>query len=102
MSGPADAAGELLAPLQRQAEQLERVLQRQLEFERRSSGTRWRGPAALDIFEQDDTGDGHAQAKGCSVRRRQRFEQVAELWSRRRDDGEAGREDVRDPVAHCA
>src|SRR5947209_5817863 len=34
VSGPAGKAGELLEPMQRQAEQVQRVLERQLEFER--------------------------------------------------------------------
>ncbi len=34
VSGPASKAGELLEPMQKQAEQVQRVLERQLEFER--------------------------------------------------------------------
>src|SRR5437764_14703492 len=53
MTSPAGAAGGLIAALQRQAEQLERVLQRQLEFEREFVG-RAIAPAraALELVEQ--------------------------------------------------
>src|SRR5450759_5046763 len=53
VSSPAGLAGDLLGPLQRQAELLERVLQRQLEFERELiSSAVAPARAALDLVEQ--------------------------------------------------
>jgi hypothetical protein len=53
VSGSAGAAGDLLGPLQHQGELLEKVLQRQLEFERELVN-RATAPvrAALDLVEQ--------------------------------------------------
>ena len=80
VSGPAGVAGDLLAPLQRQAEQLERVLQRQLEFEREVLG-RAAAPAraALEIFEQTTVAL-QAQAKAFRAAAAS-FSQVADLIS---------------------
>jgi prophage DNA circulation protein len=98
VSGPAETAGELLAPLQKQAEQLERVLQRQLEFERAILGNAVApARAALEIFEQT-TAALHAQAKAFHAAASS-FEQVAELMEQEAALMEQAAKTLRDPVA---
>jgi ABC-type transporter Mla subunit MlaD len=95
VSGP---AGEVLAPLQKQAEQLERVLQRQLEFERAILGNAVApARAALEIFEQTTTAL-HAQAKAFHAAAAS-FEQVAELMEQEAALMEQAAKTLRDPVA---
>jgi ABC-type transporter Mla subunit MlaD len=98
VSGSAGAAGEVLAPLQRQAEQLERVLQRQLEFERELLGNAVApARAALEIFEQT-TKALRAQAKAFRAAAAS-FEQVAGLMDQEAELMEQAAKTLRDPVA---
>jgi hypothetical protein len=98
VSGPAEVAGDLLSPLQRQAQQLERVLQRQLDFEREMLGNALApARAALEIFEQTTTAL-HAQAKAFHAAAAS-FEQVAELMEQEAALMEQAAKTIRDPVA---
>jgi hypothetical protein len=82
-SGPAAAASDLVRPLQHQAELLQQVLQRQLEFERELVG-RAAAPlhAAQDLVDQA-TGTFRAQATVSGG--------INDLRPARRADGSAGR-----------
>ena len=83
-SGPAGAASDVVRPLQRQAELLQQVLQRQLEFERELVG-RATAPlhAAQDLIDQ---ATGHVPRAGDLVSRG-----INNLRPARRADGPAGR-----------
>ena len=78
VSGPAEHAGQLGAPLQRQAELLEQILQRQVDFERDLFG-RVLGPArvVLDVADQT-TAAMHSQATAFRAAAAS-FGQVADL-----------------------
>jgi hypothetical protein len=98
VSGPAGLAGDVRSVLQRQTEQLERVLQRQLEFERelvaRASAP---ARAALELVEQATVAY-RAQAKAfraASVS----FGQLAELIEQQAELVERASAAIRDPVA---
>jgi ABC-type transporter Mla subunit MlaD len=98
VSRPAGVAGDLLEPFQRQAEQLERVLQRQLEFER-DLLERVVAPAraALDLVDQA-TAAFRAQAvafRAASVS----FGQLADLMEQQAELVERASATIRDPVA---
>jgi hypothetical protein len=98
VSSPAGLAGDLLGPLQRQAELLERVLQRQLEFERELiSSAVAPARAALDLVEQATVAF-RAQAtafRGASVS----FGQLANLMEQQAEILERAGAAVRDPFA---
>jgi ABC-type transporter Mla subunit MlaD len=98
VSGPAEAAGDLLSPFQRQAEQLQSVLQKQLEFEREMLG-RAAAPAraALEIFEQTTTAL-RAQAKAFRAAATS-FEQVAQIMEQEAGLMEQAARTIKDPVA---
>ena len=98
VSRPAGMAGDVLEPLQRQAEQLERVLQRQFEFERELL-ERVVAPAraALDLADQA-TAAFRAQSvafRAASVS----FGQLAELMEQQAELMERASTTLRDPVA---
>jgi hypothetical protein len=97
VSGPAGVAGELLSPLQEQAQQLERVLQRQLEFEREMLGHAVApARAALEIFEQTTKAlQGQAKAFRAAAAS---FEQVADLMEQEASLMEQAARTIRDPV----
>jgi len=97
-AGPARAASDLVRPLQHQAELLQQVLQRQLEFERELVG-RAVAPlhAAQDLVEQA-TGTFRAQAtsfRAASVT----FGQLAGLMDQQADLLERASALIHDPLA---
>jgi hypothetical protein len=98
VSHPAGLASDLLEPLQRQSELLERVLQRQLEFERALIGSAIApARAALDLVEQATTAF-RAQAvafRGASVS----FGQLASLMEQQAELLERASAAIRDPVS---
>jgi hypothetical protein len=96
-SGPAGAASDLARPLQHQAELLQQVLQRQLEFERELLG-RAAAPlhAAQDLVDQA-TGTFRAQAisfRAASIT----FGQLAGLMDQQADLLERAGSLMRDPL----
>lgn len=98
VSGPADLAGEIIGPLQEQAKQLERVLQRQLEFEQELVA-RALAPArvVLDIVDQANEAY-RAQARAFRTTSAS-FAQLAELMDQQAELVERASETIRDPVA---
>lgn len=98
VSGPAGLASDVLKPLQRQAELLEQVLQRQLEFERellsRAGAT---ARAALELTEQA-TGAFRAQATAFRAASAS-FGQLADLIEQQAELVERASAAIRDPVA---
>ena len=97
-SGPAGKAGDLLEPLQRQAEQLERVLERQLEFERELVG-RAIAPAraTLEMVEQATIAY-RAQATAFRAAAAS-FGQLAELMEQQAEIVERAGAAIRDPLS---
>jgi ABC-type transporter Mla subunit MlaD len=97
-SGPAGVASDLLRPLQHQAELLERVLERQLDFERELVG-RAVAPlrATLELVDQA-TETLHAQATSFRAASKT-FGQLAGLMDQQADLLERARATVRDPLA---
>jgi hypothetical protein len=97
-SGPAGLTIDLLRPMQRQAELLEQVLQRQLEFERELVG-RAVAPAraALELVEQA-TGTFRAQAAAFRAASAV-FGQLADLMEQQAELVERTGAAIRDPVA---
>ena len=98
VSGSAGRAGDALKPLQRQAELLEQVLQRQLEFERelvdRASAP---GRAVLELVEQASTA---LRAQAAAFRTASAsFGQLAELMEAQAALVERASSTIRDPVA---
>lgn len=90
-------AGPLLRPLQRQAELLERILQRQLEFERELVG-RVTAPAqaVLELVDQATTAmRGQAAAFRAAATS---FDQAADLLEQQADLIDLTRQAVADPV----
>lgn len=98
LSGPAELAGQLGAPLQRQAELLEQILQRQLEFERDVVG-RVLAPArvVLDVADQT-TAAMHAQATAFRAAAAS-FGQVADLLEQQAKLLTVATGTMRDPVS---
>jgi len=96
-SGPAGAASELVRPLQHQAELLQQVLQRQLEFERELVG-RAAAPlhAAQDLIDQA-TGTFRAQATSFRAASTT-FGQLAALMDQQADLLERAGTLMRDPL----
>jgi hypothetical protein len=96
-SGPAEAAGDLARPLQHQAEVLQRVLQRQLEFERELVG-RATAPlhAAQDLVDQT-TGTFRAQATSFRAAAKT-FGQLAGLMDQQADLLERASTLMHDPL----
>ena len=97
-SGPAGVAADVLRPLQRQAELLQQVLERQLEFERELLG-RATAPlrATLDLVDQA-TGTLHAQATSFRAASKT-FGQLAELMDQQAELLERAGTTLRDPLA---
>jgi len=97
-SGPAGVASDLLRPLQRQAELLQQVLERQLDFERELLG-RAIAPlrATLELVDQA-TGTLHAQATSFRAASRT-FGQLADLMDQQADLLERAGTTLRDPLA---
>lgn len=95
-SGPAGAASDLVRPLQHQAELLQQVLQRQLEFERELVG-RAAAPlhAARDLVDQA-TGTFRAQATSFRAASTT-FSQLAALMDQQADLLERSGSLLRDP-----
>ncbi len=98
VSGPAGKAGDLLEPMQKQAEQVQRVLERQLEFER-DLVTRAIAPAraTLEMAEQATIAY-RAQAKAFRAAAAS-FGQVAELMEQQAEIVERVGTAVRDPLS---
>jgi ABC-type transporter Mla subunit MlaD len=98
VSGPASKAGELLEPMQRQAEQVQRVLERQLEFERELV-SRAIAPAraTLEMAEQATIAY-RAQATAFRAAAAS-FGQLAELMEQQAEVVERVAGAVRDPLA---
>lgn len=96
--GSAEAAGHLGAPLQRQAELLEQVLRRQLEFERELVD-RLLAPARtiLDVADQT-TSAMHAQATAFRAAATS-LTQVADLLEQQAELLQRASGTIRDPVA---
>jgi hypothetical protein len=96
-SGPAGAASDLVRPLQHQAELLQQVLQRQLEFERELVG-RAAAPlhAAQDLVDQA-TGTFRAQATSFRAASTT-FGQLAGLMDQQADLLERAGTLMRDPL----
>jgi flagellar motor switch protein FliG len=97
-SVPADLAGQVLGPLQRQAELLERVVERQLEFERELAD-RALAPArsVLDLVHQATAGM-HAEASAFRMASAS-LGQVADLLEQQAQLLEDATGIVRDPLA---
>jgi hypothetical protein len=98
VSAPAGLAGDLLGPLQRQAELLEQVLQRQIDFEREIVG-RALAPAraALDLVDQAAS---TMRAQATAFRAASlSFGQAAELLEQQAEIIERAGGTLRDPVA---
>ncbi len=97
-SGPAGVASDLLRPLQRQAELLQEVLERQLDFERELVG-RAVAPlrATLELVDQA-TGTLHAQATSFRAASKT-FGQLADLMDQQADLLERAGATMRDPLA---
>jgi hypothetical protein len=98
VSGPAELAAQLGAPLQRQAVLLEQILQRQVEFERDVVG-RVIAPAriVLDVADQT-TAAMHAQANAFRVAAAS-FGQVADLLEQQATLLTHATGTIRDPVS---
>jgi hypothetical protein len=98
VSGPAGKASELLEPMQRQAEQIQRVLERQLEFER-DLVTRAIAPAraTLEMAEQATIAY-RAQATAFRAAAAS-FGQLAELMEQQAEIVENVGKAVRDPLS---
>jgi hypothetical protein len=98
VSGSAELAGQLGAPLQRQAELLERVLQQQVEFERELAA-RLLAPAraVLDMTEQT-TDAMRAQAAALRAAASS-LTQVADLLDQQVTLVQQATQTVRDPIA---
>jgi flagellar motor switch protein FliG len=98
VSGSASKAGELLEPMQKQAEQVQRVLERQLEFERELV-TRALGPAraTLEMAEQATIAY-RAQATAFRAAAAS-FGQLAELMEQQAEIVERVGSAVRDPLS---
>jgi hypothetical protein len=93
VSAPAGLAGDLLGPLQRQAELLEQVLQRQIDFERALAPAR----AALDLVDQAAS---TMRAQATAFRAASlSFGQAAELLEQQAEIIERAGGTLRDPVA---
>jgi methyl-accepting chemotaxis protein len=97
-SGPAGVAGDLMRPLQHQAEVLEQVLQRQLDFERELLN-RAAAPlhSTLELIDQV-TGTLHAQATSFRAASTS-FHQLAALMDQQADLLERAGNTMRDPLA---
>jgi hypothetical protein len=97
-SVPQKGAGQMLGPLQRQAELIERVVQRQLAFERELAG-RALAPArgVLDLVDQV-SGAMRAEAKAFRMASAS-LGQVADLLEQQVELLEGATAIVRDPVA---
>jgi hypothetical protein len=98
VSGSAGAAGDLLEPLQHQGELLEKVLQRQLEFERELVN-RATAPAraALDFVEQSTVA---FRAQAIAFREASdAFGQLATLMEQQAELVQRAGAAIRDPVA---
>jgi len=96
-SAPAGVAGDVMRPLQHQAELLQQVLQRQLDFERELL-SRATAPlhATLDLIDQA-TGTLHAQAssfRAASIT----FHQLATLMDQQADLLARAGDTMRDPL----
>jgi hypothetical protein len=98
VSGPAGKASELFEPMQRQAEQIQRVLERQLEFER-DLVTRAIAPAraTLEMAEQATIAY-RAQATAFRAAAAS-FGQLAELMEQQAEIVENVGKAVRDPLS---
>jgi ABC-type transporter Mla subunit MlaD len=98
VSGSAGKAGDLLEPMQKQAEQVQRVLERQLEFER-DLVTRAIAPAraTLEMAEQAAIAY-RAQAKAFSAAAAS-FGQLADLMEQQAEIVERVGVAVRDPLS---
>jgi hypothetical protein len=98
VSGSASKAGELLEPMQKQAEQVQKVLERQLEFERELV-TRALGPAraTLEMAEQAAIAY-RAQATAFKAAAAS-FGQLAELMEQQAEIVERVGSAVRDPLS---
>ena len=97
-SGSAGVAGDLLRPLQHQAELLQQVLERQLDFERELVG-RAVAPlrAALELVDQA-TGTFRAQATSFRAASKT-LGQLADLMDQQADLLERAGVTIRDPLA---
>ena len=97
-SGPAGAASDLVRPLQHQAERLQHVLQRQLEFERELLN---RATAPLHTtLELIDQATGTLRAQATSFRAASTtFHQLAALMDQQADLLERAGATMRDPLA---
>ena len=97
-SGSAGVAGDVLRPLQHQAELLQQVLERQLDFERELVG-RAVAPlrAALELVDQA-TGTFRAQATSFRAASKT-FGQLADLMDQQADLLERAGVTIRDPLA---
>ena len=97
-SAPAGVAGDLLRPLQRQAELLEQVLQRQLDFERELLH-RATAPlhSTLELIDQA-TGTLHAQATSFRAASTT-FHQLAALMDQQAELLQSAGDTMRDPFA---
>jgi len=97
-SAPAGVAGDLTRPLQHQAELLEQVLQRQLDFERELLN-RATAPlhSTLQLIDQA-TGTLHAQATSFRAASTT-FHQLAGLMDQQADLLERAGDTMRDPLA---
>ena len=96
-SGPAGAASDLLRPLQHQAELLQRVLQRQLEFERELVGRAVAPLRAAQELVDQATETFRAQATSFRAASKS-FGQLAGLMDHQADLLERAGATVRDPL----
>ena len=96
-SGPAGAASDLLRPLQHQAELLQRVLQRQLEFERELVGRAVAPLRAAQELVDQATETFRAQATSLRAASKS-FGQLAGLMDHQADLLERAGATVRDPL----
>ncbi len=97
-SGRAGAAGDLLRPLQHQAELLQHVLQRQLEFERELLGRAVAPLRAAQELADQATETLHEQATSFRAASKT-FGQLAGLMDQQADLLERAGTTIRDPLA---
>ncbi len=97
-SGPAGVAGDLLRPLQRQAELLQQVLERQLEFERELASRAFAPLRATMELVDQATGTLHSEATSFRAASKI-FGQLAELMDQQADLLERAGAAMRDPLA---
>ena len=98
VSAPVGIAGQLNTPLQRQAELVETILERQLEFERELIG-RLLAPAGTLLELADQTGQALESQMTAFRAVATSFGQIADLLEQQAERLQLARDTVRDPVS---